>query len=340
MFLMNRWYVAAETQELTAQPLARTLCEQHVVMYRTEAGDPVALDDRCPHRYAPLSTGRCEGETIACGYHGVTFDPSGTCVLIPGQKNIPPRMRVRSYPIVDRWGWSWIWMGDPAIADPADIPDYNWLSSPDWQSFRRHYDIAAHYELCADNLLDLSHTPFIHQQTVGVREMYEVPVKTWVEGEKVYQQRSMTGVVPSPFVAEWGNFAGTIDRIATVEWVPAGNMAAALVYEDETNRITLRLTNPLTPETERTTHVWFAWSRDFGPTEEDHPAAVRFREQSYAVMAEDVEIMGIQQAAIDRGGEMKNPVPINADATLVEARKMLQKLLSEEQAQGQHRISA
>lgn len=339
MFLMNRWYAAAHTGELTQEPLARTICNEHVVMYRTEAGAPVALEDRCPHRYAPLSTGRCRGETIACGYHGVTFAPSGQCVHIPGQQNIPPRMAVRSYPIADRWGWSWIWMGDPVRADVDTIPAYPWLDSPDWQSFRRHYHIKAHWELCADNLLDLSHTPFIHQKTVGVPEMAELPFKTWVDGETVYQQRTMEQVTPSPFVAEWGNFTGKIDRVATVEWVPAGNMAAALVYEDPTNSITLRLTNPLTPETERTTHVWFAWSRDFGPTEEDHPDAIRFKEQSFAVMAEDVEIMGIQQAAIDRGGPMRNPVPINADATLVEARKMVQKLLREEEAAGE-RLSA
>jgi len=339
MFLKNQWYAAAFPHELSDAPIARMICGEPIVFFRTAAGKPVALEDRCPHRYAPLSVGRCAGETIACGYHGIEFAPDGSCTRIPGQSNIPPKMRVRSYPIVEKSGWAWIWMGEAAAADAGDIPDYYWLDSSDWVSFSRLYPIKAHWELCADNLLDLSHTPFIHTKTVGVREMAEVPVKTWVEGKKVFQRRTMTQVTPSPFVAEWGNFAGKIDRVATLEWQPAGNMAASLVYEDATNRITLRLTNPLTPETEKTTHVWFAWSRDFGPTDENDPASVRFKEQSFAVMAEDVGIMEIQQAAIERTGTPRPPVPINADATLVAARKMVEKLLHEEQAGGA-RLSA
>jgi len=339
MFLKNQWYAAAFPGELGGEPLARTICGEPVVLFRTASGVPVALEDRCPHRYAPLSAGRCAGETIACGYHGIAFDAGGACAHIPGQPNIPPRMRVRSYPLVERAGWAWIWMGEAAQADAGAIPDYHWLDNEDWLSFARHYRIKAHWELCADNLLDLSHTPFIHPATVGVREMAEVPVKTWTEGDRVYQRRTMSQVTPSPFVAEWGDFPGAIDRVATVEWQPAGNMAAELVYENADNRITLRLTNPLTPETEATTHVWFAWSRDFGPKEEDHPASIRFKEQSFAIMAEDVGIMEIQQAAIDRTGTPRPPVPINADATLIAARKMVEKLLAEEAAGGA-RLSA
>jgi vanillate O-demethylase monooxygenase subunit len=339
MFLKNQWYAAAFPHELTDTPVARMICGEPVVLFRTASGVAVALEDRCPHRYAPLSAGRCAGETIACGYHGIEFGQDGACAHIPGQPNIPPKMRVRSYPIVEKSGWAWIWMGEAAAADAGDIPDYYWLESDEWVSFARLYPIKAHWELCADNLLDLSHTPFIHTKTVGVREMAEVPVKTWTEGTHVYQRRTMEQVTPSPFVAEWGGFEGKIDRVATLEWQPAGNMAAALVYEDLTNRITLRLTNPLTPETETTTHVWFAWSRDFGPKEEDHPASIRFKEQSFAVMAEDVGIMEIQQAAIDRTGQPRPPVPINADATLVAARKMVEKLLREEAGNGE-RLSA
>src|SRR5690606_12876874 len=98
-------------------------------------------------------------------------------------------------------------------------------------------------------------------------------------------------------------------------------------------RIVLRLTNPLTPETERTTHVWFAWSRNFGSDSDDDAYAQRFQQQSFAVMAEDIGIMEIQQIAIDRGGTLTEPVPINADATLIEARRMVQKLLREEAAE-------
>ncbi len=331
MFLMNQWYAAALSRELADKPLARTICDRAIVMFRTESGRAAALDDRCPHRYAPLSAGRCAGETIACGYHGIQFGPDGECALIPHQKSIPPRMRVRSYPFVERWGWVWIWLGDPAQADPGSIPDYSWFGAPGWHSFQRHYYVKANWELCADNLLDLSHTPFIHEKTVGVPEMATIPVKTWAEGDQVFQQRVMSQVVPSAFVAEWGGFKGRINRRATVEWIPAANMTAELLYEDESNSIIVRLTNPLTPETERTTHVWFAWSRNFGPASADDPVSIRFQEQSYAVMAEDVSFMEIQQAGLDRADAF-DPVAIRADATLIQARRIVDRLRREERS--------
>jgi len=191
--------------------------------------------------------------------------------------------------------------------------------------------VKANWELCADNLLDLSHTPFIHKKTVGVPEMATIPVNTWVEQDRVFQQRVMNQVTPSPFVAEWGGFRGKIDRRATVIWEPAANMSAELLYEDATNSITLRLTNPLTPETERTTHVWFAWSRNFGSASDDDAMAIRFQEQSFAVMAEDVSFMEIQQAGLDRAGHF-DPVAIRADATLIQARRFINRLREEERA--------
>src|SRR6185437_12883900 len=155
MFLMNQWYAAALGKELGPRPLARTICDVPVVMFRTETGKAAALDDRCPHRYAPLSAGECRGEIIACAYHGIEFGADGACTLIPHQPNIPPKMRVRSYPFVERWGWAWIWLGDPLRADPSTIPDYAWFGAAGWHSFQRHYYVKANWEICADNLLDL-----------------------------------------------------------------------------------------------------------------------------------------------------------------------------------------
>ena len=93
----------------------------------------------------------------------------------------------------------------------------------------------------------------------------------------------MNQVIPGPFVAEWGNFPGKIDRVTTCEWVPAGNISVELYYEDPTNKMTIRLTNPLTPETERTTHLWFTWSRNFG--DDDASYAEKFQKQSMMVQA-------------------------------------------------------
>jgi vanillate O-demethylase monooxygenase subunit len=335
MFLKNQWYVAALPEELGIAPIARTLCGEPVALYRTASGRAVALEDRCPHRFAPLSIGKCAGETLTCAYHGIVFGADGACVSIPQQATIPPRMRVRSYPLAERWGLVWIWMGDAADANPENIPEYSWLTAPGWHHIFRRYPVKAGYEICADNILDLSHTPFIHTGSIGTPEMATIPVATEVVGRKVISRRIMHQVTPGPFVYAWGNFGEKIDRVTTTEWLPAGNTSVELCYQDANNKITLRLTNANTPETERSTHLYFIWSRDFG-SDADDDFARRFKKESFQVMDEDIAIIERQQAVIDRG----LPVPtvgITADATLIQARRMVQSLLEEERTRGERK---
>src|SRR5262245_41092686 len=99
-FLRNAWYVAAMSSELTRGLLARKLLNEPVVMYRTEAGEAVVLEDYCPHRLLPLSVGRLVGDLVQCGYHGMEFDPQGKCVRIPGEELSGRDVRVRRYPVI------------------------------------------------------------------------------------------------------------------------------------------------------------------------------------------------------------------------------------------------
>ena len=120
MFLRNYWYVAASDSEIGRKPFRRIIMNEPIVFYRTEDGTPVALEDRCPHRRLPLSMGKLVGDDVLqCYYHGLRFDRTGACVRVPGQDMIPASARVKAYPVVDRYKWLWIWMGDPALADPG-----------------------------------------------------------------------------------------------------------------------------------------------------------------------------------------------------------------------------
>ncbi len=139
----------------------------------------------------------------------------------------------------------------------------------------------------------------------------------------------MENVTPSPFVAEWGGFAGQINRRASLTWEPACNIFVEMVYEDAANSITVMLTNPLTPETGTSTHVWFAWSRNFGPADANDPMSLKFEKQSLQVLEEDLSLMEMQQANIERA-EAFRPAIITADATLVQARRVLDRLRKEE----------
>ena len=131
MWIRNAWYVAGWSHELEpGRILARLIIDQPLALYRKTDGQVVVLEDRCCHRFAPLSMGRLEQDDLRCMYHGLKFAPDGRCVEIPGQKLIPQSAFVRRYPAVERGGWIWIWMGDEALADPASIPDSIRLDDP------------------------------------------------------------------------------------------------------------------------------------------------------------------------------------------------------------------
>ena len=166
-FVRNLWYVAAWSQELRDAPIARTIVGEPIVLYRRADGSAVAMADRCPHRHAPLSLGRVEGDAIRCMYHGLLFDSTGVCRSIPGADQIVPNADVRTYPLVERHDWLWVWPGDPALADPDLIPEAFGLDNPDWVMRADALDYAADYQLINDNLCDLSHLDFTHETTLG-----------------------------------------------------------------------------------------------------------------------------------------------------------------------------
>lgn len=166
-FIRNLWYVAAWSHELTpGAPLGRVIIGEPVVLYRRADGSAVALEDRCAHRFAPLSLGRVEGDDLRCKYHGLRFGCDGVCKEMPGRAQ-PPRLAVRAFPVVERWSWLWVWMGEPARADAARIPEAFGLDDPRWMMRADVMDYEANYELLNDNLCDLSHLDFAHETTLG-----------------------------------------------------------------------------------------------------------------------------------------------------------------------------
>jgi vanillate O-demethylase monooxygenase subunit len=193
--------VVARTAELSRDLLARTVCGQHLVLFRTATGEAVALDDRCPHRGFPLSAGQLRDDEIQCGYHGLRFDACGTCVSVPGQDRIPSRANVARRPLVEQGPWIWAWMGDPDAADEDRLPTTPWFTDPAWASVDGVEPLAARYSLLIDNLLDLSHETFLHDGYIGTPEVAETPIETEVDetGGVVKVSRRMKSVECPPF---------------------------------------------------------------------------------------------------------------------------------------------
>ena len=168
MFVRNCWYMAGWSRDFGRDELkAVTMLNEQIVIYRKNDGGLVALQDRCCHRFAPLSLGRIENDDLRCMYHGLKFAPSGKCIEIPGQSKIPPQACVRAYPITDKYSGAWVWMGEPALADESLIPDFVGIDDPRWAMLPGRMDYNANYMLINDNLLDLSHIPFLHRYSLG-----------------------------------------------------------------------------------------------------------------------------------------------------------------------------
>ncbi|MFA6265349.1 MAG: aromatic ring-hydroxylating dioxygenase subunit alpha [Pseudolabrys sp.] len=212
-FALNAWYPAAWARDISRSLTQRRILGRLLVLYRKEAGGIAALDDACPHRLAPLSMGRLKGDSVECGYHGMTFDCGGACTRIPGQALIPANARVRSYPIVENMGLAWIWMGDPALADPAKIPDVPQYRDATWSAVEGDaLAIDCHYLNLADNLCDPAHVSFVHLSTLGNASSEDIPVHSEKQGDKIVTWRWIVDSPAIPLFKKFGNFTGNVDR--------------------------------------------------------------------------------------------------------------------------------
>ena len=212
-FVRNAWYVAGWSRDFGDDLRALRIVDQDLVMFRASSGAVVALEDRCPHRLLPLSMGRRVGDAVQCGYHGMTFDRGGRCVRVPGQSNLPTSAHVDAYPVEERHGVVWVWMGAPERADPSRILDLPQFSDPGWHAHHGealHLD--AHYLNVAENLVDPAHVSFVHPTTLGNASSEDVPVHVSTRGEAITAWRWIRDAPPVGFFQAFGGFAGNVDR--------------------------------------------------------------------------------------------------------------------------------
>ena len=312
-----------------------------IVLFRDGEGKAAALEDRCCHRGAPLTHGRPVAEGIECGYHGLVYDRAGRCVRIPGQDRIAAEARVRSYPVVERQQFVWIWMGDPALADEGAILDYPWHDRPDrWPHRRAKLRIAANYMMMMDNLMDLSHLGYLHARTIGGSPLVHSTAEMKVERRPtgVMLIREMRDMPAPPSFVKAVGFEGPIDRrqefeyfapAAVLQWAQAVDTGKDVKDENDPGAFRVRLFYGATPETESSFHYFYSSATGFRT---DDPLAVEgFFEEVQATFLEDKAIMEAQQLRIAREPD-RELVAIRADNALVASRRHLQRLLDAEGA--------
>jgi phenylpropionate dioxygenase-like ring-hydroxylating dioxygenase large terminal subunit len=339
MFLRNGWYAAIWSKDLKEAPVARTFLNDNVVLFRNASGQAAALEDCCCHRAAPLSKGEVAGEYLMCGYHGLKFDIHGACVEVPGQAVIPRNAKVRSYPVHEKRGVVWIWMGDPAKADAGAIPDLYWLDDPNWTATPGYIHLKSNYQFLLDNLLDLTHVAYVHKKTIaGDPREATTPTKTERLPDGVKVGRWMLGFKPPPLFAKAGNFTGDVDRWQFVTWKPPATVyldvgcakaGTGAPQGDRSQGISIWSSHLITPETENSSHYMFCFARNFSVG--DPEMSRLLYEGSRATFLEDAEMLeAVQQNRV--GGSLEGLVDIAADAAQLQARRMLDQMIKAEAA--------
>lgn len=268
--VLNCWYVAALGSEVSRDIISRRLLGTDVALYRTLAGEPVAVRNRCPHRSFPLAKGKLEGDVLVCGYHGMQFDPSGRCVKMPSMPITPSNANVRGYPVVERGPLIWIWMGDADRADEALVPDTGWLADPGWKTVSGHYHLKSDYVAMHENLLDQTHFPFLHPGAIGTPEYARSELKVRRESQVIVIDRELKNSPPPGVYAMPTGLTGKpVHRYSEARFVsPALHTAYARIEDPSPAAGALaefrfNITHIFTPETNGSIHYWWFNSRNF-----------------------------------------------------------------------------
>ena len=345
-YLRNAWYVAAWSDDLTdGQLLGRTILKEPIVLYRKSDGHVAALEDRCPHRFAPLHMGQIvNGDCIQCPYHGLEFNSSGACVLNPhGTKNIPPRARVRSYPVTEKHKAIWIWMGEKS-PDLSKVPDFSVLDNvPEMHATKRdRITIRANYELIIDNLLDLSHGSFLHAGILGNSETVEAEITVDLDGNDVVVGRhASNATAPGLFAILMPSKPDRIDKFTRMRWMAPSNLRLVTgicmpgaVPESGTGYHAIHM---LTPESDRTTHYFFTAVR-FNVLTSDDLLNAQIQDKisttrRFAFEEQDAPVIEAQQEIIDNALTSLDPVILAIDVGPVRYKQILRKLIHAEQTQ-------
>jgi vanillate O-demethylase monooxygenase subunit len=339
-YLQEAWYVAAWSNEISREMLSRQIIEKPVIVFRKENGEPAAMGGMCPHRFAPLSRGKLCGDTVQCPYHGLQFDVSGKCVLNPhGDGKIPTKMAVPSYPVVERHNLVWVWMGDPANANPDAIPDFGCHTDPDMACVGGMLEMQANYQLIIDNLMDLSHAAYVHDGLLSSPGLRLDKLETIQKGTTVYANRWMPRdeIQPAHAMLWEAHVPGErVDQWTYMRWdAPAHlllDVGVTKVSAPRTEGIFVYGTDILTPKDEHTTYYFWAATRNY---KIDDPAVdEQWRKiVELAFDGQDKPMIEAQQRMLGtRDIEQMDSVMLSIDAGATRVRRVLSSLIRDQKA--------
>jgi len=345
-FPLNAWYAAAYDVEVGRSLLPRTICKEKLVLYRRTDGQAVALHDACWHRLLPLSLGRLQGDDVVCGYNGLVYNPQGQCVRMPSLQKLNPSACVRSFPLVEKHRFIWLWMGDPALADPSLVPDMHWNHDPAWAADGKLITVKCDYRLVIDNLMDLTHETYVHGSSIGNEAVVEAPFEVTHDETFVTVTRWMENIEAPPFWASQiqhaRKYTGAVDRWQIIRFqapctvtidvgvAPAGAGAVPQGDDpgDRSAGVNGYVLNTITPADDGHCHYFWAFARNYCLDEQ--ALTHQLREGVSRIFREDEAVLEAQQQALKDHPQLSFH-NLNIDSGAVRARRLMDAMVAREQ---------
>ena len=312
--LAQQWFPIAAASLVGSTPVAVTLLDVDLVVYRLGNGIRVARD-LCPHRGVPLSLGCIEGDDLICAYHGLHFGPDGQCRKIPAQPDVKPpsRLRLTMLRSIERYGLVWTSL-EPSEGEPR-IPPFPAWNRPGVQSILLpHVDIAASAGRQVEGFLDVAHFAWVHRETFADRDDTIVPP---------YSTRSTDYGLQAEYWSTVSNFPKALRHLepTNFRWLRLFDVYppfTAMLTIHFPNEGRLWILNLASPVSARRTRLFVPWARNF-----DIDGSV---EDVYAFNA---KVFAEDQAIVERQDPQELPLQLEiephvaADRTSVAYRHLL-----------------
>lgn len=329
----NSWYVAATSEEVGPELLARRLLDKPVLLYRRGSGDVVAMEDRCIHRAYPLSAGRRDGDRVVCGYHGFAYDPDGCLVDVPSQENVPPGARVRTYPVHEQSPFVWIWLGDPGVAALRPPPHVPWYTDgTGWASTHEVLRVEANYLLLHEHYLDLTDVFIMHPEAVPP----DIEVLPQLDEVEVSERSvSYSRVTPPSRLAAWeaeitglpADTAGSRREEGTFV-SPALHVQHYVIDPEDGKAYELLRIQGFTPESPEATHVFLQMARNFAIG--DNRVGEFLRTMFHEWAMRDAVVLETIQRRLGEETVPRRDINVKADRAAVRSRRIAMEMVDEE----------
>lgn len=312
--LARHWFPVARLADVADRPVAATLLDVPLVIYRTPAG-PCVARDLCPHRGVPLSMGWVEGDEIVCPYHGLRFGPDGRCRHIPAQPSVTPSdlFAATVLPAVERYGLVWTCL-DPADGEEAIPPFPAWDDAAYQQIVPPAVDIAAAPGRQVEGFVDVAHFAWVHHEAFADRDNQAVPL---------YRTTATDTGIRAEYWSSVSNYPKALRHLepAGFRWLRVFDVhppftATLTVWFPGDDR--LHIMNAASPVSARRTRLFVPLLRNFDVTG-DVEEVYAFNAQIFAEDRAIVEAQRPQDLPLDLADEAH----FAADRTAVSYRKLL-----------------